>query len=378
MQNSPNEEKRRIRKLIASPAHCCLKFQGASDAALPPLSALPPPPFPPADHLTKRIIACLDVRANDAGDLVVTKGDQYDVRDRSTQGESHVRNLGKPVDLAARYFSEGADEIAFLNITSFRDSPLRDLPMLQVLSLASRTVFVPLTIGGGIRDMVEPDGTKVSALDVAGEYFRSGADKVSIGSDAVLAAERYWARRGTSPDPSAGCSGDSAIEAIARVYGRQAVVVSIDPRRVPVHSPAGIPHSVIPTQTPGPAGETFVWFQCTVSGGREGRPIDVVALAKAVEALGAGEILLNSMDRDGTNSGFDIELVGLVRDAVSIPVVASSGAGKVEHFADVFTKTRVEAALAAGIFHREEVPLASVKGHLRDMGYEVRGVESSL
>eukprot|EP00041_Stephanoeca_diplocostata_P024701 m.632714 g.632714 ORF g.632714 m.632714 type:complete len:213 (+) comp22579_c1_seq3:885-1523(+) len=129
--------------------------------------------------LAPRIIACLDVRSNDAGDLVVTKGDQYDVREKSDAGD--VRNLGKPVALAQQYYEDGADEITFLNITSFRSSPLQDQPMLELLRRTAENVFVPLTIGGGIRDIVEPDGTKKSALEVAGTYFRSGADKVRVG-----------------------------------------------------------------------------------------------------------------------------------------------------------------------------------------------------
>jgi imidazole glycerol-phosphate synthase len=137
-------------------------------------------------RFARRIIACLDVRTNDQGDLVVTKGDQYDVRER---GE--VRNLGKPVDLAQRYFEEGADEIAFLNITAFRDFPLADQPMLEVLRRTSERVFVPLTIGGGIRAFTDAAGRHYSALDVANEYFRSGADKISIGSDAVHTVEAY-------------------------------------------------------------------------------------------------------------------------------------------------------------------------------------------
>ncbi len=169
--------------------------------------------------LAKRIIACLDVRANDLGDLVVTKGDQYDVRENGD-----VRNLGLPVELARRYYQEGADEITFLNITGFRDFPLEDMPMLEVLRQTSHNVFVPLTIGGGIRDYTDKDGRQYSALEVAAEYFRSGADKVSIGSDAVLIAEAYLA----DGQPS----GSSSIEAISRVYGNQALVVSIDPRRV--------------------------------------------------------------------------------------------------------------------------------------------------
>ena len=136
--------------------------------------------------LAKRIIACLDVRTNDQGDLVVTKGDQYDVREK---GE--VRNLGQPVALARRYFEEGADEITFLNITGFRDFPMKDQPMLEVLKKTSENVFVPLTIGGGIREYTDSEGKYYSALDVASEYFRSGADKISIGSDAVYIVEEY-------------------------------------------------------------------------------------------------------------------------------------------------------------------------------------------
>lgn len=310
-------------------------------------------------RLAKRIIACLDVRTNDQGDLVVTKGDQYDVRER---GE--VRNLGKPVDLARRYYQEGADEITFLNITAFRDFPLADQPMLEVLRRTSENVFVPLTIGGGIRAFTDADGRYYSALDVAAEYFRSGADKISIGSDAVHAVEEYRALGGRT--------GASSIEQIAHVYGNQAVVISIDPRRVYVRSPEDTPHHTLPTRVPGPNGEGYCWFQCTVKGGREGRDVDAVELARACEAMGAGEILLNSIDRDGSGAGFDLELIGAVRAAVGIPVIASSGAGCVEHFSEVFEATGVEAALAAGIFHRQEVPIAAVKAHLKARGIEVR------
>jgi glutamine amidotransferase/cyclase len=310
-------------------------------------------------RLAKRIIACLDVRANDAGDLVVTKGDQYDVRE---QGE--VRNLGKPVDLARRYFEEGADEITFLNITAFRDFPLEDQPMLEVLRRTSETVFVPLTIGGGVRAVTDATGRYYSALDVAAEYFRSGADKISIGSDAVHTVEQVLERGGKI--------GDSSIEKIAHVYGHQAVVISIDPRRVYVRSPAETPHHIVRTEVPGPHGEGYCWFQCTVNGGREGRDVDAVDLARVGEDLGAGEILLNSIDRDGTRAGFDLELIRAVSDAVSIPVIASSGAGSVKHFAEVFEQTDANAALAAGIFHRQEVPIAAVKEHLRGRGIEVR------
>jgi imidazole glycerol phosphate synthase glutamine amidotransferase subunit len=303
-------------------------------------------------RLAKRIIACLDVRGNDQGDLVVTKGDQYDVREAG-----QVRNLGKPVELARRYYEEGADEITFLNITGFRDFPLEDMPMIEVLKQTSRHVFVPLTIGGGIRDYTDKDGRRYSALEVADAYFRSGADKVSIGSDAVQVAERYLGE--------GRASGESAIEEISRVYGRQAVVISIDPRRVYVESPDQVPHQVIATRSPGPRGERYCWYQCTIRGGREGRPVDAVTLAQVCEKLGAGEILLNCIDRDGTNSGFDLELINAVKKAVTIPVIASSGAGCAEHFLEVFTSTDAEAALAAGIFHRREVPIDAVKTYLK-------------
>ena len=149
-----------------------------------PLEQIEVNSFSRETHLAKRIIACLDVRSNDQGDLVVTKGDQYDVRE-----DGNVRNLGKPVELAERYYKEGADEITFLNITGFRDFPLEDLPMLSVLKRTSEHVFVPLTIGGGIRDYTDQKGRTYTALEVASAYFRSGADKISIGSDAVLIAE---------------------------------------------------------------------------------------------------------------------------------------------------------------------------------------------
>ena len=307
---------------------------------------------PKVTRLAKRIIACLDVRSNDQGDLVVTKGDQYDVREKGV-----VRNLGGPVDLARRYYEEGADEITFLNITGFRDFPLEDMPMLEVLRKTSENVFVPLTIGGGIRDYVDKDGRQYTALEVATEYFRSGADKISIGSDAVLVVEDYL-KRGKP-------TGRSAIEKISRVYGAQAVVISIDPRRVYVKSPDDVDYRVIETSIPGPHGEGYCWYQCTIKGGREGREVDAVTLAQVCERLGAGEILLNCIDRDGTNMGFDIELINAVKEAVTIPVIASSGAGCEAHFHDVFTKTEAESALAAGIFHRRDVPIGAVKQYLK-------------
>ncbi len=130
--------------------------------------------------------------------------------------------------------------------------------------------------------------------------------------------------------------GNSSIEQISIVYGAQAVVISVDPRRVYVQDPGDTSHTTIETVFPGPEGERYCWYQCTVKGGREGRDLDVVQLVKTCQVLGAGEILLNCIDKDGTNSGFDLELIRLVKKSVSIPVIASSGAGKAVHFVDVF------------------------------------------
>lgn len=350
----------------------------------------PPPPlserFKTGLGITNRIVACLDVRSNDSGDLVVTKGDQYDVREKSD--DRGVRNLGKPVELARRYYENGADEICFLNITSFRSSALLDQPMLEVVKAAAETVFVPLTVGGGIKDTVDPDGTARSALEVAGAYFRSGADKVSIGSEAVFAVEELLERQKRGEKEV--CTGKSAIETISKGYGSQAVVVSIDPRRVYVdttdpnwrdtfpeaHLPSLIIGDEATTRTaPEEKGKAW-WYQCTVSGGRSSRDIDVVQLTKGVELLGAGEILLNSVDRDGSGLGFDLDLVKQVKKAVRIPVVASSGAGSVYDFEEVFRETGTEAALAAGIFHRGEVGIDEVKKGLADKGMAVRRWES--
>ncbi|KAL6309892.1 imidazole glycerol phosphate synthase HisHF [Sparassis latifolia] len=350
----------------------------------PPTSPIPRPPRA-KDGFTKRIIACMDVRSNDDGDLVVTKGDQYDVREKAptaadgtdslrTRTAGAVRNLGKPVALAARYYVAGADELCLMNITSFRHSPLLDQPMLVVVRAAAEEVFVPLTIGGGIKDTVDPDGTKRSALEVAGEYFRAGADKVSIATEAVFAVEKMRER---ARDGGIGeGDGTSAIETIAHAYGRQAVVVSIDPRRVYVDADYDGPHKDElllgkPDGSENERGKAW-WYQCTVRGGREDRPLSVVQLAKGVEKLGAGEIVLNSIDRDGTGLGFDTDLITLVRKNVKIPVVASSGAGGEKHFVEVFTWTKAEAALAAGIFHREEVTIGEVKEALSAAHINVR------
>lgn len=316
------------------------------------------------DGLAKRVVACLDVRENDAGDLVVTKGDQYDVREKTE--EKAVRNLGKPVELAKRYYDEGADEICFLNITSFRGEPVGSAPMIEVLERTSEGVFVPLCIGGGIRDYTDRNGNSYTALDVAALYFRAGADKISLGSDAVYAAEEFIASGGVA-------KGTTSIETISRAYGRQAVVISVDPKRVYVDNPENTQHATV-TLDDG----RICWYQCTVKGGREGRDLDVIQLVTACEALGAGEILINSMDADGQKEGFDHALVNHIRQAVTIPVIASSGAGAPSHFTECFDATDAEAALAAGIFHRNEVSIIEVKEHMASHGTITRRTSSSL
>lgn len=350
----------------------------------------------PKTVLARRIVACLDVRSNDDGDLVVTKGDKYDVREKQDDASSskgQVRNLGKPVELCARYYEQQADEVALLNITAFRSEPLEDAPLIAVLQAASEKVFVPLTIGGGIRAYTDSKGKSYSALEVAASYFRAGADKISIGSDAVLMAEEYW-RWKQSGEPSSYNPKGTAIGSIAAVYGKQAVVVSVDPRRVYLKTKeeeeeavkAG--HVVVTLSdarrhlkaadsddgaATAPAIANKCWYECLIKGGREGRPISAHKLALAVEALGAGELLVNCVDEDGQKQGYDEDLLSsLKKCGITIPVIASSGAGKKEHFSSVFKKAGVEAALAAGIFHRGEVGISEVKEHLKGEHLPVR------
>lgn len=210
-------------------------------------------------------------------------------------------------------------------------------------------------------------------------YFFSDL-QVSIGSDAAHAVVDILAREAKG-EP--GLTGKTGIETISTAYGIQAVVVSVDPKRVYV-SPSATREELGPhfdslvlgskargNVTEEERGQAW-WYQCTINGGRAVVDLDVVQLAKGVERLGAGELLLNSVDRDGSGRGFDLDLIQLVRDAVSIPVVASSGAGKVEDFTEVFEQTGVEAALAAGIFHRNEVPIEAVKSELRQKSIPAR------
>jgi len=255
--------------------------------------------------LTKRIIACLDVRGGR-----VVKGVQF----------VDVVDAGDPAALAARHVCEGADEIVLLDITATHEGRGT---LLETVRRTARELFVPFTVGGGIR----------TARD-AEQVFEAGADKVSINSAALA-------------DPS-------LIDAIGRSFGAQAVVVAIDARRDPAAK--------------DPARDAQVY----VRGGRERAGRRVVEWAREAEARGAGEILLTSMDADGTRAGFDCELTAAVSQAVSIPVIASGGAGTVQHFADVFQRGCADAALAASIFHFGVSSARALKEQLHTAGIPMR------
>jgi cyclase len=250
--------------------------------------------------LAKRVIPCLDV---DAGRVV--KGTRF----------VDLRDAGDPVELAARYDAEGADELVFLDITATVEG--REAT-LDVIGRTADQVFIPLTVGGGVR-----------AEDDVNALLRSGADKVAINSAAVR-------------DPS-------LLERCAERFGTQCMVVAIDAKR-----------------SDG-SWEVFV------DAGRTPTGLDAVEwAAQATERGGAGEVLLTSMDRDGTGEGYDLELLRAVGDAVTVPVVASGGAGTLEHFADALLEGRADAVLAASRFHFEELTIAMVKAHLASRGLPVR------
>ena len=252
--------------------------------------------------LTKRIIACLDV---DAGRVV--KGVQF----------VNLRDAGDPAECAVAHARDGADEIVLLDITATSDNRRT---MLEVVSRTARGLFIPFTVGGGIRELADADAV-----------FEAGADKIAINSAAVK-------------DPS-------LIGKIAARFGSQAVVVAIDARRV---------------------NQANSRFEVFVAGGRTPTGRDAILWAQEAAACGAGEIMLTSMDRDGTKAGFDCELTQMVADAVSIPVIASGGAGSPQHFIEVFQRGRADAALAASIFHFGLENIAKLKGELHAAHVPVR------
>jgi cyclase len=261
-----------------------------------------------------RVIPCLDV---DGGRVV--KGVNF--RD--------LRDAGDPVELAALYDSEGADELTFLDITA---SSGGRQTMYDVVRRTAEQVFIPLTVGGGVRSCAD-----VNAL------LRAGADKVSLNTAAIARP--------------------ALLGEAARQFGSQCVVLSVDARRVAPGTP-GAPEA--PQSAPAPSG-----FEVTTHGGRTGTGIDAVDWARRAVDLGAGEILLNSMDADGTAAGFDLELIRLVRAAVTVPVIASGGAGTLDHFPPA-VDAGADAVLAASVFHFGALRIGQVKEVLRAAGHPIR------
>src|SRR5690606_20135014 len=253
--------------------------------------------------LAKRVIPCLDV---DRGRVV--KGTNF----------INLRDAGDPVQVAARYEKEGADELVFLDITASHEG--RDI-MLDVVRRTAEQVFMPLTVGGGIR-----------SLEDIRQLLLAGCDKVSINSAAVR-------------DPE-------FIRAAALRFGSQCIVVNIDPKRVPRDG-----------------GE---FWEVHINGGRIGTGLEAVDWARRVEELGAGEIVLTSMDADGTKDGYDLEITAAVADAVEIPVVASGGCGSPQHMLEAFTEGHASAALAASIFHYGEYTIGETKEYVARHGIPMR------
>ncbi|MDM7934766.1 MAG: imidazole glycerol phosphate synthase subunit HisF [Methanothrix sp.] len=268
--------------------------------------------------LARRIIPCLDCDLGVPGGRVV-KGIEF----------KQIRYAGIPWELARSYYDDGADEIVFLDITASHER--RDT-MVSVIKRTSESVFVPLAVGGGIR-----------SVEDAREAFNAGADKVAVNTSALM-----------RPD---------LITEISELYGSQAVVVAIDAKR---RYSLEMGREVV--QTP----EGDCWFECSCYGGREFTGVDAIQWARRAEGLGAGEILLTSMDRDGTYDGFDIPLTDAVSRRVRIPVIASGGCASPEHMLEVFLMTGASAALAASIFHFGEWRISEVKRYLKERGVNVR------
>ncbi len=255
----------------------------------------------PMNPLAVRVIPCLDVAAGR-----VVKGVNF----------LNLRDAGDPVELAAKYAAEGADEITFLDVTATSDA--RDTTY-DLVTRTAEQVFVPLTVGGGVRTVA--DVTRLLA---------SGADKVGVNSAAIARPE--------------------LIDEIATRFGAQVLVLSLDIRR---------------------SDETESGFEVTTHGGRKGTGIDAIAWAREATDRGAGELLVNSMDADGTKAGFDLELTRLVREVASVPVIASGGAGSLEHFAPAIG-AGADAVLAASVFHYGELTICEVKRAIAEAGYPVR------
>lgn len=266
--------------------------------------------------LAKRIIPCLDVRNGK-----VVKGIQF----------KNLQEEGDPAELAALYEAEGADEIVFLDITASHEK--REI-FLNTVKRTADMISIPFTVGGGIR-----------SLEDIQKILQAGADKVSINTTAVR--------------------NPSLITQAAAVFGSQCIVIAIDAKRTYIETPSSEKITVETT-------EGLCWWDVYVEGGRISTQIDAVKWAKQVEELGAGEILLTSMDGDGTKAGYDIALTRVISENGNLPIIASGGAGHPNHLFTVLTEGKANAALAASIFHRAQYPVPVVKEYLMDRGVCVR------
>jgi len=264
--------------------------------------------------LAKRIVPCLDVTCG-----TVVKGINF----------LNLKKAGDPVELAKRYSDEGADELVFLDITASSDN--RDI-LRSVVEGVARAISIPFTVGGGIRNVSD-----------ARLVLCSGADKVSVNTAAV--------------------ENPQVITELADVFGQQCVVVAIDAKRRKETAEGKI---TVETRE-GP-----VWFEVYTYGGRKPTGIDAIGWALRAAELGAGEFLVTSMDKDGTKDGYDIELTRTISEKVNVPVIASGGAGVPEHFVEVFTDGKADAALAASVFHYNQYPVPVIKEFLRKQGVIVR------
>lgn len=264
--------------------------------------------------LAKRIVPCLDV---DHGKVV--KGINF----------LQLKHAGDPVEMAKRYSDEGADELVFLDITASSEN--RDI-LRGVVEGVAKAISIPFTVGGGIRNVSD-----------ARLVLCSGADKVAVNTAAV--------------------EHPKVITELADVFGRQCVVIAIDAKRNRKPSDGKL---MVET------GEGKVWFEVNTYGGRKPTGIDAIAWALQAEQLGAGEFLVTSMDKDGTEDGYDIELTRTISERVNVPVIASGGAGVPKHLLDVFTEGKADAALAASIFHYNKYPVPVVKDYLRKAGVTIR------
>lgn len=271
--------------------------------------------------LTKRIIPCLDVTLDRAGGCVV-KGVEF----------VDLKEAGDPVELAKRYNEEGADELVFLDITA---SAHGRKTMIDVIERTADEVFIPLTIGGGI-----------NSIDAIRQILRAGADKVSVNTSAVK-----------NPD---------FIKESSDIFGAQCIVTAIDCRRNT--DIKNNPDKTILELEDG----TPVWYEVVIYGGREATGIDAVQWAKRAEELGSGEILLTSMDRDGTCAGYDLPITKKLSEELDVPIIASGGVGNPQHIYEGFSIGKADAALAASIFHFSEYSIKEVKEYLREREIPVR------